>query len=81
MAGRYGINYVTSSGKIYTLISDGFEESLYTIYLNTQKQTGYILMHGVSADRHTLHYVKWSNGNIEDKKLDEHVHEIIYYEA
>ena len=81
MAGRYDINYVTSSGKIYTLISDGFEESLYTIYLNTQKQTGYILMHGVSADRHTLHYVKWSNGNIEDKKLDEHVHEIIYYEA
>lgn len=81
MAGRYDINYVTSSGKIYTLISDGFEESLYTIYLNTQKQTGYILMHGVSADRHTLHYVKWSNGSIEDKKLDEHVHEIIYYEA
>lgn len=81
MSGRYDINYVTSSGRTYCLISDGFEQSLYTIYLNTQQQTGYILMHGVSADRHTLHYVKWSNGKIEDKKLDEHVHELVYYEA
>lgn len=81
MAGRYDINYVTSSGRTYCLISDGFEESLYTIYLNTQQQTGYILMHGVSADRNTLHYVEWSNGRIDDKKIDEHVHELVYYEA
>lgn len=81
MSGRYDINYVTSSGQIYTLISDGFEQSLYTIYLNTQQQTGYIMMHGVSADRHTLHYVEWSNGRIDDRKLDENVHELVYYEA
>ena len=81
MAGRYDINYVTSSGRTYCLITNGFEQSLYTIYLNTQQQTGYILMHGVSADRHTLHYIEWSNGRIEDKKLDEHVHELVYYEA
>ena len=35
MAGRYDINYVTSSGQIYTLISDGFEQSLYTCLLYT----------------------------------------------
>ena len=81
MAGRYDINYVTSSGRTYCLITNGFEQSLYTIYLNTQQQTGYILMHGVSADRHTLHYIEWSNGRVEDKKLDEHVHELVYYEA
>ena len=39
------------------------------------------MMHGVSADRHTLHYVEWSNGRIDDRKLDENVHELVYYEA
>lgn len=79
--GKYDIYYVTVNKQAFRMIKDAYEDSLQTIYLNTQNQTGYILMHGVTEERNSLHYVEWSGKSIKDKKIDDGVHEAVYYEA
>lgn len=81
-AGRYNICYSPIKGKTLVLIKNGFENSIFSISLNTQQQNGYILVHGVSASQNSLYSIKWNDKELKSVKLDSGaIHEIVYYEA
>jgi hypothetical protein len=78
----YSIFYGSISGKNIRLIRNTTEESLYSVALNTEKNSGYILVYGASRMDGGVFSIKWSGNNVESKRLfSGYLDGLVYYEA
>lgn len=78
----YSIFYGSISGKNIRLIRNTTEESLYSVALNTEKNSGYILVYGASRMDGGVFSLKWSGNDVESRRLfSGYLDGLVYYEA
>lgn len=79
--GYYSIYYGDVSGKSTRLIKNTTEESLYTVAINSQKKSGYILTYGDTPNNGGIYFVKWKNSKLETERIETgYVDSLFYYE-
>ncbi len=81
MNGYYSIFFGDISGKSTRLIKNTTEESLYTVAINSEKKSGYILTYGDTPNNGGVYYIKWKGSDLETKRLETgYVDSLFYYE-
>ena len=79
--GYYSIYYGDISGKSTRLIKNTTEESLYTVAINSDKKSGYILTYGDVPNNGGVYYIKWKGNNLETVRYENgYVDSLFYYE-
>ncbi len=79
--GYYSIYYGDISGKSTRLIKNTTEESLYTVAINSQKKSGYILTYGDTQNNGGVYYIKWKGNSLETVRHESgYVDSLFYYE-
>ncbi len=79
--GKYSIYYGDIDGTNTRLIKNTTEESLYTVAINTEKKSGYILTYGDMPNNGGIYYVKWDGSDLETVRYDTgYVDSLVYYE-
>lgn len=80
--GYYSIYYGDIKGNSTRLIKNTTEESLYTVAINSEKNSGYILTYGDTPNNGGIYYIKWKGDNLETTRYDSgYVDSLFYYEA
>ena len=79
--GYYSIYYGDISGKSTRLIKNTTEESLYTVAINSEKKSGYILTYGDTPNNGGVYYIKWKGNSLETIRYESgYVDSLFYYE-
>lgn len=77
----YSIYFGDISGKSTRLIKNTTEESLYTVAINSDKKSGYILTYGDVPNNGGVYYIKWNGNNLETVRYEAgYVDSLFYYE-
>ncbi len=81
LQGQYSIFYGDVSGNSTRLIKNTTEESLYTVAINSEKKSGYILTYGDTPNNGGIYYIKWKGNELETTRYDiGYVDSLFYYE-
>lgn len=79
--GYYSIYYGDIKGNSTRLIKNTTEESLYTIAINSDKKSGYILTYGDTQINGGVYYIKWKGNSLETVRYEQgYVDSLFYYE-
>lgn len=77
----YSIYYGELYGKNTRIIRNTTEESLYTVAINSEKKSGYVLSYGASRSDGGVYYIKWNGNKLETERLASgFVDSLVYYE-
>lgn len=77
----YSIFYGDIFGKSTRLIKNTTEESLYTVAVNSERKSGYILTYGATYNSGGVYFVKWKGNKLDTQQLDAgYVDSLVYYE-
>ena len=78
----YEIYYSTVSGKRVRLLHNADEDAMYSIAVNTQADTGYVISQKSKKTDNELFFVKWSGSKVDSKRLDAgYIEGLTYFEA
>lgn len=66
----FDLYYTSLQGETIRLVKNAYESTLYTIALNTEKQRGYLLVHGSTMDRNALYEVSWKKDQLTSRTVD-----------
>ncbi len=81
LQGQYSIFYGDIKGNSTRLIKNTTEESLYTVAINSEKESGYILTYGDTPNNGGIYYIKWKGDKLETTRYDlGYVDSLFYYE-